>query len=196
MLRRSQTSCLSAGNRQACCRCRGAPPRRGRWRPRRPSSGRAVADGVLVLLVPAGQHAGLHEVFAEYARVVVLHDEQVLVVVERRLVPERRIARAAPEDRMRRVLAVLLVVAGTPAGCRSLIWLFKSGVRPPRVDLDLVRRVRELQRVGRAVPDRLGQARDQRLARLVPVRVDGRERIVAPQVRWMLGALFFQLSCV
>ena len=33
------------------------------------------------------------------------------------------------------------------------------------------------------VPDRLRQARDERLARLIPVRVDCRKRVVTPQVR-------------
>ncbi len=67
-----------------------------RQRPRTPSARRAVAAGVLVLLVGADEDAGLHEVLAEDLRVVVLDDEQILVVEERRLVPERAVARRRP----------------------------------------------------------------------------------------------------
>ncbi len=69
-----------------------------------------VADRVFVLLVEAGEHARLDKVLAEDLRVVVLDDEEILVVEEGGLVPERRVSRAAPEDRMADVLAVLLSV--------------------------------------------------------------------------------------
>ena len=70
---------------------------------------RAVAVRVLVLGVRAGEEARLEEVLAEDGRVVVLQDVEVLVVAEGRLVPERRVAAAAPEDRVPGLVAVLLL---------------------------------------------------------------------------------------
>ena len=49
----------------------------------------AEAAGVLVLLVDAAEGADLQVVLAEHLRVVVPQDEEVLVVPEGRLVPER-----------------------------------------------------------------------------------------------------------
>ena len=49
---------------------------------------------------------------AEDRRVVVLQDVEVLVVAEGRLVPERLVAAAAPEERVAGVFAVLLLFSG------------------------------------------------------------------------------------
>ena len=89
---------------------------------------------------------------------------------------------AAPEDGMSGIGAVFLVVVAEnrhqPAG--DLV--AQPDVEAAAGDLDLVRRVGELQRVGGAVADGLVERRHERSARLVPVRVDRRERIVSPEV--------------
>ena len=150
---------------------------------------RAVADRVLVLPVEAAEHARLHEVLAEDLRVVVLDDVQILVVEERRLVPEGGVSRAAPEDRMSRGEAVFLVVVTENRHQAARDLVAQPGIEPAAGDLDLVRRVGELQRVGGAVADGLVERRDKRSARLVPVRVDSRERIVSPQVALNAGRI-------
>ena len=130
---------------------------------------RSVAVRILVLRVPAHVHPGLQEVLPEDLRVVVLEDVEVLVVVERRLVPERFVAGAAPEHRVRDAIAILLVVKPENRlyqrrDLRRLIrGLATAG------DLYLVCGVRELDGVGRARAERLAQRRDERLGRLIPV---------------------------
>ena len=109
---------------------------------------RAVAVGVLVLLVAAGEHAGLHEVLAEDLRVVVLEDEQILVVAERRLVPERLRSRRRPRRPDGPVWSpyCFAAVAGRSAGDWLVISAFRPGVQAAAGrSIDLVRRVRELE---------------------------------------------------
>ena len=154
--------------------------------------------GVLVLLVEAGEHAGLHEVLAEDLRVVVLDDEQILVVEERRLVPERRVARAAPEHRMPGLrLPYCLVLYGLIGSSVLTTRVVQRQVLAAARDLDLVGGVGELQGVRRGVAERLVQRHHERLAGLIPVRVDGRGTDRRPTgSTGCSGESFFQLSCV
>ncbi len=143
---------------------------------------RAVAVRVLVLGVRAREEPGLEEVLAEDGRVVVLQDVEVLVVAEGRLVPERLVAAAAPEERVSGLVAVLLVRERVDRRDR----LQELGVQARRalraVDDDLVAGVGEGDRVDALRADVVVQLDHQRLGRLVPVRVDRREGVVTPQV--------------
>ena len=71
---------------------------------------RAVADGVFVLLVEADERAGLDVMLAEDLRVVVLQDEQVLVVVEGRLVSQGPVSAPSPPERVTDVRPVLFAL--------------------------------------------------------------------------------------
>ena len=69
----------------------------------------------------------------------------------------------------------------------------KPALVPPRVTVILFAEYENCSVLTAFDPSVLVQLSDERLARLIPVRVHGRERIVAPQVRrWLLGELLFQ----
>ena len=131
---------------------------------------------------------------AEHACVVVLDDEQVLVVDERRLVPECRITGLAPEHRMRHVLPILLVGVAEQRLYEAVDLAVQIRVRPPRVTSILFAEYENCSVLVAEFPIVWVRSRDERLARLIPARVHPRKRIVAPQVR--LDARRFVLPAV
>ena len=102
--------------------------------------------------------------------------------MKRRLVPQRVVAGAAPEHRVSTVGRVLAADVAEQRRNGGVDLIVQAGVGAAARDGDAVARVRELEAVGGGGPDGLVQLRDERAARLVPVGVHRRERIVTPQV--------------
>ena len=197
--RRSRTSCRCSRKSARMLPVVGAVAVEAGRAPEGASSDGAVADRVLVLLVEADEHAGLDEVLAEDLRVVVLDDEQVLVVEEGRLVPERlRIPRRPrrPDGRCSSPYC-FLSIAERSAGWRSRISRVQLRVQPPRGDRDLVRGVRELQAVVARCCRASGSAR-RRTTCLGWSQLESTAGNGSSPQRFALtlGASFFQLSCV
>ena len=138
-----------------------APAVQAGWPPEIPVFARTVAIGVFVLLVHAAQRAGFEQVLAEHARVVVLENEEILVIAERRLVPQRGVSGAAPEHWMADVCAVLFAAHRKDRRHQAVDLRVQLWIRAAAGDRDRVRRVRELQVVRRMRAQRLAQGGDE-----------------------------------